>query len=105
MDYPATQEWKRRNLAEAHIAIPPSVTYAPVDFEHQTLAEGLQLAGFDPTKATFFSWLGVTMYLTDEPQSIHVPVHRLDAAGRRSGVRLRRSDRVSQLDGTRWRCG
>src|SRR5580704_861454 len=66
MDYPATQEWKRRNLKEAEIAIPASVTYAPVDFEHQTLAEGLRLAGFDATRPTFFSWLGVTMYLTDD---------------------------------------
>ena len=66
VDYPATQEWKRRNLREAQIAIPASVTYAPVDFEHQTLAEGLRSAGFDAAKPTFFSWLGVTMYLTDE---------------------------------------
>jgi methyltransferase (TIGR00027 family) len=66
VDYPATQEWKRRNLKEAEIAIPASVTYAPVDFEHQTLAEGLRLAGFDATRPTFFSWLGVTMYLTDD---------------------------------------
>ena len=66
VDYPATQEWKRRNLKEAEIAIPASVTYAPVDFEHQTLAEGLRLAGFDAAKPTFFSWLGVTMYLTDD---------------------------------------
>jgi methyltransferase (TIGR00027 family) len=66
VDYPATQEWKRGNLAEARIAVPPSVTYAPVDFEHQTLAEGLRLAGFDAAKPTFFSWLGVTMYLTDD---------------------------------------
>jgi methyltransferase (TIGR00027 family) len=66
VDFPATQEWKRRNLAEARITIPPSVTYAPLDFEHQTLAEGLQLAGFDPSKPTFFSWLGVTMYLTED---------------------------------------
>jgi methyltransferase (TIGR00027 family) len=66
VDYPATQEWKRRNLKEAEIAIPASVTYAPVDFEHQTLAEGLRLAGFDAASPTFFSWLGVTMYLTDD---------------------------------------
>ena len=66
VDYPATQEWKRRNLREAQIAVPPSVTYAPVDFEHQTLPDGLRLAGFDASKPTFFSWLGVTMYLTDE---------------------------------------
>src|SRR6204780_3377729 len=66
VDYPATQEWKRRQLEEARIAVPPSVTYAPVDFERQTLAEGLRLAGFDASKAAFFSWLGVTMYLTED---------------------------------------
>jgi len=66
VDYPATQEWKRQQLEAARIAIPPSVNFAPVDFEHQTLAEGMRLAGLDPTKATFFSWLGVTMYLTEE---------------------------------------
>jgi methyltransferase (TIGR00027 family) len=66
VDYPATQEWKRQRLATAGIAIPPSVTYAPVDFERQTLAEGLKLAGFDASKAAFFSWLGVTMYLTED---------------------------------------
>jgi methyltransferase (TIGR00027 family) len=66
VDFPATQEWKRHQLKEAGIAIPPSVTYAPVDFEHQTLAEGLRLVGFDPAKPSFFSWLGVTMYLTED---------------------------------------
>jgi methyltransferase (TIGR00027 family) len=66
VDFPATQEWKRRQLAAAGISIPPSVTYAPVDFERQTLPEGLQQAGFDPQKAAFFSWLGVVMYLTEQ---------------------------------------
>jgi methyltransferase (TIGR00027 family) len=66
VDYPATQEWKRRQLTAAEIAIPPSVTYAPVDFERQTLADGLREAGFDRAKPAFFSWLGVSMYLTDE---------------------------------------
>lgn len=66
VDYPATQAWKRHKLATAAIPIPPSVTFAPVDFEHQTLAAGLATAGLDPGVPTFFSWLGVTMYLTDE---------------------------------------
>src|SRR5271170_5092175 len=66
VDYPATQQWKRSRLADAKIVIPASVTFAPVDFERQTLSEGLRDAGFDPTKITFFSWLGVTMYLTEE---------------------------------------
>jgi methyltransferase (TIGR00027 family) len=66
VDYPATQEWKRGRLAAAGIAIPASVTYAPVDFERQTLSDGLRTAGFDPAKESFFSWLGVTMYLSLE---------------------------------------
>jgi methyltransferase (TIGR00027 family) len=66
VDYPATQEWKRGQLAAARIPIPASVTYAPVDFERQTLSDGLQAAGFDSLRATFFSWLGVKMYLTED---------------------------------------
>jgi methyltransferase (TIGR00027 family) len=66
VDFPATQEWKRRKLGAAEIAIPRSVTYAPVDFERQTLAEGLREVGFDSAKPAFFSWLGVVMYLTDD---------------------------------------
>src|SRR5580765_5541549 len=65
VDYPATQAWKRRKLAAGAIAIPASLTFAPVDFERQTLAAGLASAGFDATRPAFFSWLGVSMYLTD----------------------------------------
>jgi O-methyltransferase involved in polyketide biosynthesis len=35
-----------------------------MDFESQTLEDGLRRAGFDTGKSTFFSWLGVTQYLT-----------------------------------------
>jgi len=66
VDYPSTQEWKRRRLAEAEIAIPDSLTFAPVDFEHDTLANGLAAVGFDPLQPAFFTWLGVVPYLTNE---------------------------------------
>ncbi len=66
VDHPATQAWKRQRLAEAGIAVPASLTFAPVDFEAQTLADGLRAAGFDPGVRTFFSWLGVTPYLLPE---------------------------------------
>ena len=66
VDHPATQGWKRKRLAVGRIVIPPSVTFTPVDFERQTLPEGLQQVGFDPSKPAFFSWLGVTMYLARE---------------------------------------
>lgn len=64
VDHPATQAWKRQMLAEAEIAIPGNLTYAPVDFETESLAEGLSRAGHAMDSITFFSWLGVTPYLT-----------------------------------------
>jgi methyltransferase (TIGR00027 family) len=66
VDYPATQAWKRQRLEEAAIPIPNSLIFTPVDFERQTLAEGLAAAGFDPTQQTFFTWLGVAHYLTEK---------------------------------------
>jgi len=66
VDHPATQAWKRQHLEDAAIPIPSSLTFAPVDFERETLAEGLAAAGFDPTQQTFFTWLGVVPYLTEE---------------------------------------
>ena len=66
VDHPATQAWKRQCLADAAIPAPPSLTFAPIDFERQTLSEGLSAAGFDPSAQTFFTWLGVVPYLTEE---------------------------------------
>lgn len=63
VDHPATQEWKRYRLAEAGIVIPSSVTFVPVDFARQTIADGLAGTSFVPHESAFFSWLGVTMYL------------------------------------------
>jgi methyltransferase (TIGR00027 family) len=64
IDHPATQAWKRERLRIAAIPVPPSVTFVPVDFERQTFSEELGQWGFDPNSPAFFSWLGVTPYLT-----------------------------------------
>lgn len=66
VDHPATQEWKRDRLSRTGISIPGCLTFAPLDFERQTLPEGLAAAGFDPRQQTFFTWLGVVPYLTEE---------------------------------------
>ncbi len=66
VDYPTTQTWKRARLEEVGITLPGDLTFAPVDFETQTLEEGLRSAGYESGKRTFFSWLGVTEYLTAE---------------------------------------
>ncbi|HVZ61144.1 MAG TPA: SAM-dependent methyltransferase [Terriglobales bacterium] len=65
VDHPATQAWKRQRLADAAIPVPNSLVFAPVDFEHETLAPGLAAAGFDCKQQTFFTWLGVVPYLTE----------------------------------------
>src|SRR5208282_3157769 len=52
VDHPATQAWKRQCLRDAAISIPSSLTFAPVDFERQTLTEGLAAADFDPAQQT-----------------------------------------------------
>jgi methyltransferase (TIGR00027 family) len=64
VDHPATQQWKRELLSANNIAIPQSLTYAPVDFEHQQLTAQLAAAGHDASQSTFFAWLGVVPYLT-----------------------------------------
>jgi len=66
VDYPSTQTWKRARLEEVGITLPGNLTFAPVDFETQTLEEGLRSVGYNPSKCTFFSWLGVTEYLATE---------------------------------------
>ncbi len=66
VDHPATQAWKRELLEAAGIRLPAELALAPVDFERQTLREGLSSAGFRTQEAAFFSWLGVTPYLTRE---------------------------------------
>ncbi len=66
VDHPATQAWKREMLTAASIPVPEWLSFAPVDFERETLAEGLASAGFDPSQQTFFTWLGVVPYLTRE---------------------------------------
>jgi methyltransferase (TIGR00027 family) len=66
VDFPATQEWKKAMLGEASISLPADLTFVPLDFERQTLAEGLAEAGFDAEAPAFFGWLGVIPYLTLE---------------------------------------
>jgi len=66
VDHPATQAWKGEQLRSAGIAIPPSLTFVPIDFEKLTLADGLGRCGFEDKRAAFFSWLGVVPYLTRE---------------------------------------
>jgi methyltransferase (TIGR00027 family) len=64
VDHPATQQWKRQQLSAGRIAVPGGVTFVPVDFETDSLADCLIQRGFDPSRQALVSWLGVTMYLS-----------------------------------------
>jgi len=66
VDHPATQQWKCERLAAMGIAVPDTLTYVGVDFEHQSFVERLVAAGFDPARRSFVFWLGVSMYLTPD---------------------------------------
>jgi methyltransferase (TIGR00027 family) len=84
VDYPATQEWKREQLATHGISVPNWLTFAPIDFERQTLPGGLREAGFAATEPAFFSWLGVTMYL--ERTTVMNTFRFIASCGRGGGV-------------------
>jgi methyltransferase (TIGR00027 family) len=66
VDHPATQAWKRQRLTDCAIPLPSCLTFAPIDFEKETLATGLEAAQFNPAEQTFFTWVGVVPYLTEE---------------------------------------
>jgi methyltransferase (TIGR00027 family) len=65
VDQPGTQAVKRQRLMAAGVAVPGNVTYVPVDFESESLADGLRRGGVQLDQPAFFAWLGVTMYLTE----------------------------------------
>lgn len=66
VDHPVTQAFKRQRLNELKWELPSNLNYAPVDFKQENLAAALAQAGYDPQAKSFFSWLGVTMYLNRE---------------------------------------
>ncbi len=97
VDHPATQAWKRRRLAEAAIIAPPSLTFAPVDFERESLSAGLARAGFDEAQPVFFTWLGVVPYLTD--QAVFATLATISARGASAEVVFDYSDPPERLSG------
>jgi methyltransferase (TIGR00027 family) len=66
VDHPATQTLKRQKIDALGLPVHERHVFAPVNFEKETLREGLSRAGLDWSLPTFFSWLGVTPYLTHE---------------------------------------
>lgn len=67
VDHPATQEFKLSRLAELGWELPGNLYFIPIDFTKENLATVLTRSpSYDPSVKSFFSWLGVTMYLTQD---------------------------------------
>jgi methyltransferase (TIGR00027 family) len=66
VDQPATQQWKCARLHALGVELPPNLTFVPIDFENQTLREGLRAGGYRLGEPGVFSWLGVIQYLTED---------------------------------------
>jgi methyltransferase (TIGR00027 family) len=65
IDHPATQEFKLFRIAELGWKYPAKLHFIPTDFTKESLEIVLTHSpSFDTKAKTFFSWLGVTMYLT-----------------------------------------
>ncbi|WHY67314.1 SAM-dependent methyltransferase [Neobacillus sp. SuZ13] len=63
IDHPATQAFKINRLLEIGIDIPQNVRFVPVDFKSDSLRAELKKIGFDEKEYSYFSLLGVVMYL------------------------------------------
>lgn len=65
VDHRETQWAKRLRIDAAQLTVPTNVSFAAVDFERQSLREGLLPHDVALDQPTVFSWLGVTMYLQE----------------------------------------
>jgi methyltransferase (TIGR00027 family) len=66
VDHGETQRMKRSRLAAAGLTMPENADLANIDFEHESLCDGLLRYRISLDEPTFFSWLGVTMYLKED---------------------------------------
>jgi methyltransferase (TIGR00027 family) len=65
IDQSATQADKLARIAAAGMKVPSNVIFGSVNFEVESMEDGLQRHGVNFHTPTVFSWLGVTMYLTE----------------------------------------
>jgi methyltransferase (TIGR00027 family) len=64
IDFPATQALKIQRIQACGISPPDSVHFIAADLSQESVAAALARSSFERDRLTFFSWLGVTMYLT-----------------------------------------
>ncbi len=73
VDHPAAQAVKKERLQAVLGALPSHVTFVPIDFDQQSLEQGMAHSGFRKQGRTFFIWEGVTQYIT--AQAVDATLH------------------------------
>jgi methyltransferase (TIGR00027 family) len=67
VDHPATQEFKLNRLTELGWEHPAKLNFVPIDFTKESMVTALtRSSSYDLNVKSFFSWFGVTPYLTQE---------------------------------------
>jgi methyltransferase (TIGR00027 family) len=66
IDFPATQKLKLERIGACGITLSDSVHFIAADLSQESVAAALARSPFETSRLSFFSWLGVTMYLTRE---------------------------------------
>jgi methyltransferase (TIGR00027 family) len=66
VDHPATQRFKIRRLADCGIPLPLGLHFVAADLRETRLDAALVGSSFSSDQVSFFSWLGMTPYLTRE---------------------------------------
>jgi methyltransferase (TIGR00027 family) len=64
IDHPATQGLKIERIKDLGISLPDSVHFIAADLSSESVAAALSRSTFRGDQPAFFSWLGVTMYLS-----------------------------------------
>lgn len=64
IDHPVTQTMKIQRIKECGMSLPPSVHFVAADLANEDLVSALDRSRFRPGEKAFFSWLGVSVYLT-----------------------------------------
>ena len=66
VDHPATQNLKLLRLSECGVPMPTGTTFIAANLAQEDIGIALQRSTFKFNEPAFFSWLGVTIYLTRE---------------------------------------
>src|SRR5580704_4117921 len=66
LDHPSTQELKKARLSLCGVPAPAGLHLVAVDLSETALGDALASSSFHDDRPAFFSWLGVTTYLTRE---------------------------------------